>query len=329
MKQFYHLVLASFMLCACGQASHQSNATTDTAVVPTTTRPPADDRAAMKDSLAKNPVLFLKLASKQLEWEVPEEPLHLAGPIYFVGTKGLASYLIVTPQGYILLYTGMPSSGPMIEQSIKKLGFDPSRIRYLLTGHAHIDHVGAFAFMKKIAPNAMVAIMDKEKDLIEHGGKTDFFYGPYPEFWFESVKVDRVLHDGDIVSLGGIAMKAIFTPGHTKGGTTWEMTITDSGRKYNVVFPDGTTINPGYKVAVEPSYPGIEANLRATLQKLAALHPDIWFSSHTEFFNYKEKRQRAAQEGMKAWIDPQGYQTRITNEQLKFEEEISKEKTQH
>jgi len=103
----------------------------------------------MRDSLAKNPSMFVRLANKQLKWEVPAEPAHIAGPIYFVGTTGLSSFLITTSKGHILLYTGMPSSGPMIEQSIKKLGFKPDDIKILLTGHAHVDHVGDHAYIKK------------------------------------------------------------------------------------------------------------------------------------------------------------------------------------
>jgi len=126
-----------------------------------------------RDSLAKNPQLFLKAAVKQLHWTEPEAPSHIVGPIYFVGTKGLGSYLFNTTQGLILLYTGMPGSGPMIGQSIKKLGFNPKDIKYILTGHAHTDHVGGHAYIKKIS-GAKVAIMAEEKELLESGGKTDF-----------------------------------------------------------------------------------------------------------------------------------------------------------
>jgi metallo-beta-lactamase class B len=110
-----------------------------------------------------------------------------------------------------------------------------------------------------------------------------------------------------------------------KGGTTWVTNVADNGKIYNVVFPDGTSINPGYRVAKDPSYPGIENNFRNTLHTLEMLKPDIWLSSHTDFFNFEEKRKRAASEGVNAWVDPEGYRLRIAGEREKFEAEINKE----
>ena len=278
----------------------------------------------IKDSLAKNPSLFIKVAGNQLKWEAPVEPTHIAGPIYFVGTAGLSSFLITTPKGHILLYTGMSTSGPMIEKSINKLGFNPADIKILLTGHAHIDHVGGHAYLKKIS-GAQVVMIDSEKDLIESGGKTDFHYASYPEFLFEPVKVDRILHDGDKVSLGGITMTALHTPGHTKGGTTWIMDIVENGKKYNVVFPDGTSINPGYRISIKPSYPGIEENYAGTLKILGELKPDIWLSSHTDFFDFEEKRKLAETKGVTAYVDPEGYRKRIASEKDHFEAILEEE----
>src|SRR6185436_4261521 len=99
---------------------------------------------------AKDPVLFLNTAEKLLMWNEATEPVKIVGPLYFVGTKGLAAWLITSPQGHILLNTGMPASGPMIADSIRKLGFKPEDIRILLAGHAHVDHVGGHAYLQKI-----------------------------------------------------------------------------------------------------------------------------------------------------------------------------------
>jgi len=146
--------------------------------------------------------------------------------------------------------------------------------------------------------------MDAERELIESGGKSDFHYGSYPEFMFDPVQVDRTLHDGDKVSLGDVTMTALHTGGHTKGSTTWTMTIVDGGKTYNVVFPDGTSINPGYRLVVNPSYPGIEESYRKTLAILERLKPDIWLSCHTDFFSFKEKRSLAANKGADAYLIP-------------------------
>ncbi len=284
-------------------------------------------KASMRDTLAKDPVLFLKVASQQMKWEEPATPGHVAGPIYFVGTMGLASYLILTSQGNILLYTGMPSSGPMIEKSIRALGFKPEDIKILLTGHAHIDHVGAFAYFKKLF-GAQVLIMNDEKELIESGGKTDFHYGQYPQFQFEPVQVDRILHDHDTVTLGDVSLTALLTPGHTQGGTTWVMDIIDSGKPYTVVFPDGMSINPGYRVAVNPSYPGIKENYERTIEILSSLQPDIWLPSHTDFFDFDNKSKRVTPNGKNPFVDPKGYKKYIATASAAFDAEIKTETSQ-
>jgi metallo-beta-lactamase class B len=320
-----------FFLIACNQKKEQKEIKSDSLNVAkenvSVKSNPLQDMTPeeMKDSLAKNPSLFIKVASKHLHWEKEATPSKVVGPIYFVGTSGLSSFLITTSKGHILLYTGMSSSGPMIEKSIKELGFNPKDIKIILTGHAHIDHVGGHAYIKKIS-GAQVAIMDVEKELLESGGKTDFHYANYPEFLFEPVKADRVLHDGEKVTLGEVTMTAMLTPGHTKGGTTWIMDVNDKGKKYKVVCPDGTSINPGYRLVVNPSYSGIESNYAKTLAILENLRPDIWLSSHTDFFDFLEKQKKANELGVKAFVDPEGYKKRIANERINFEGTIKREK---
>jgi metallo-beta-lactamase class B len=281
---------------------------------------PGQDR----ETLAKNPKLFVETAAKLLGWNDPAEPTKIVGPLYFVGTKGLGVWLIRTSEGHILLNTGMPSSGPMIEASIRKLGLKPEDVKLLLTCHAHIDHVGGHAYIKKIS-GAQVAMIDAEKDLLQTGGKIDFHSGAHAELWFEPVTVDRVFRDGDRIKLGDVALTARLTPGHTKGGTTWIMHVVDDGKIYNVVFPDGTSINPGYQVAMDPSYPGIGDDYRRTLHTLELLKPDIWLASHTEMFDFEGKRARAATEGVKAWVDPEGYRLFVAAQREKFEAKVNKE----
>ncbi|MEN9571946.1 MAG: hypothetical protein RL172_3177 [Bacteroidota bacterium] len=284
----------------------------------------AAKKAALRDTLAKDPVLFLKVASKAMKWEAASLPVHVAGPIYFVGTKGLASYLIKSSEGLIVLYTGMPSSGPMIEQSIKKLGFNPKDIKLLITGHAHSDHVGGMQYLQKIS-GAKIALMEEEKDLIESGGKTDFHYGDYPVYYYPPVTVDRSLKDNDVVELGNVKLTALLTPGHTKGGTTWVMNITDQGKKYKVVFPDGISINPGYRVSVNPSYPGIQQNYMRTLDILEGLKPDIWLPSHTDFFDFEAKSKKKVAKGNNAFVDPQGYKKYIAGARTTYNQVIKSE----
>jgi len=158
-----------------------------------------------RETLARNPPLFMQLARRALKWDEPAEPTKIVGPIYSVGTRGLSVFLVKTTEGLIVIDTPMPGSGPMVEAAIRKLGFDPKDIRLLLAGHAHSDHVGAHAYLQKLS-GARVAMINEEKDLLESGGKLDFQYGAYREFDFEPVKVDQVFGDGEVIKLGDVAI---------------------------------------------------------------------------------------------------------------------------
>jgi metallo-beta-lactamase class B len=214
-----------------------------------------------EDGLERVSALGLKAVRVALRWDEPAEPARIVGPIYFVGTKGLGSFLIAGSEGHVVLYSGMPGSGEMIEKSIAKLGFNPKDVKLILTGHAHCDHVGGHAYLKKVT-GAKIAMMREEVELFESGGKLDFQYGTYREFAFEPGKVDTVFRDEDQVKLGDVTLQARLTPGHTKGSTTYVMKVVDHGNTYTVVFPDGTSVNPGYRVARNPSYEGIADDYR-------------------------------------------------------------------
>jgi metallo-beta-lactamase class B len=277
------------------------------------------------DGLESVSVLALKTVRTALKWDEPAEPARIVGPIYFVGTKGLGSFLIKGSEGHVVLYTGMPGSGQMIEKSIAKLGFNPQEVKLILTGHAHCDHVGGHAYLKK-ATGAKIAMMREEVELFESGGKLDFHYGDYKAFAFEPAKMDTVFRDEDEITLGDISIKALLTPGHTKGSTTYVMKVIDDGKTYAVVFPDGTTVNPGYRVARNPSYKGIEDNYRRTFRTLEALKPDAWLAPHNEFYGLDAKLQRAAKDGAKAWVDPVGYRKWVAAQKEKFEASAEKER---
>ena len=259
-------------------------------------------------------------------WVEPAEPVKIAGPIYFVGTRGLGAYLITTPVGHILLDGGMPSSAKDIEGSIRKLGFKPEDIRILLITHAHVDHVGTTAYFKRMS-DAQVAVMARDVDNLRSGGKTDPAHATMPAFYFPPVKADRVLKDGDTVTLANVTLTARLTAGHTAGCTTWITSVVDGGSHYSVVFPGSSHVNPGMQLAVNPSYQGIADDFRKTFAVLASVKPDIWLGAHTESFNFDEKRARAS-EGATAWVDPEGYRTYVAKEQAEFEAQLRNEQTE-
>jgi metallo-beta-lactamase class B len=281
--------------------------------------------APTRDQLAKDNKLFLAGAIKTLKWEEPAEPTRIVGPLYFVGTQGLGSYLFKTSDGLILMGTGMPSSGPMIANSIRKLGFKPEDIKVIVTWHAHADHAGAIDYFKKLS-GAKLAMMAGDVAPMEDGGKSDFHYGwDWKTMGWPPAKVDRVLHDGDTVKLGEVTLTALNTPGHTRGDTTWTTTLVDQGKSYKIVWPDGLSVNPGYRVTTHPSYPGIGDDYRRTGVRLAELKPDIWLVSHTERFGMDEKRARAARVGAAAFVDPEGYRKYIQAQRALFDEEVARE----
>jgi metallo-beta-lactamase class B len=299
-------------LAACALASH----------LLTTTPVPAQDKKDGGENLA---ALLLTTTRTALKWDEPADPARVVGPIYFVGTKGLGSFLITGSEGHVVLYTGMPGSGPMIEKSIVRLGFNPKDVKLILTGHAHCDHAGGHAYLKKIT-GAKIAMMREEVELFESGGKLDFQYGDYKAFAFEPAKVDTVFRDEDEIKLGDISLRALLTPGHTKGSTTYVMKVVDGGKTHAVAFPDGSSVNPGYRVARNPSYKGIEDDFRRTFRTLAALKPDVWLAPHNEFYGLDAKLQRAAKDGAKAWVDPEGYRKWVAGQKERFEAGAARER---
>jgi len=257
-------------------------------------------------------------------WQAPAEPLHVAGPIYFVGTKGLCVWLITTPAGHILLGGGMPQSTSLIVDSIKKLGFKVEDAKILLSNHAHFDHVGTLAELKKLSGGKVMA-MEQDVALLASGGKTDYLFAKEERLQFPPVTVDRALKDGDTVELGGVKLTAHRASGHTPGCAVFTMTVEEGGQKYAVVFPDGTSVNPGTRLVKDPSYPGILEDYRRTFALLESLKPDIFLAYHVDDFGFPAKRERAAKEGAQAFVDPAGYRKFIEGRKVKFEELVEKE----
>src|SRR5256885_2004667 len=174
-------------------------------------------------------------AYAQADWTEPFPPFRIAGNLYYVGSKGLANYLITTPQGHILINSDLEASVPLIRASVEKLGFKFADIKFLLISHAHWDHNAGSAAIKALT-GAKYLVMDADVPVVESGGKTDFQYGRSPGSLYPPTKVDRVLHDGDEGKLGDAVLVAHLTPGHTKGCTTWTMKVTENGKNYDVVI---------------------------------------------------------------------------------------------
>src|ERR1700694_3350323 len=169
------------------------------------------------------------------DWSDPFPPHRMIGNIYYVGSRGLASYLITTPSGHILINSNLKTSVPLIRESVEKLGFRFNDVKILLISHAHFDHDGGSAEVKKLT-GAKYMVMDGDVGVVESGGKSDFQYGNDATLFYPEAKVERVLHDGDEVKIGDTALIAHKTAGHTRGCTTWSLRVREAGKTYDVVI---------------------------------------------------------------------------------------------
>lgn len=260
-------------------------------------------------------------------WTTPIAPFHIAGNLYYVGSKDLASYLIATPQGDILINSNLESSVPQIRRSIEQLGFRFTDIRILLISHAHWDHDSGSAEVKR-ETGARYMVMDGDVPVVESGGKADF---QYPESHYPAVKVDRVLHDGDEVRLGGTVLVAHKTPGHTRGCTTWTLRVTEAGRPLNVVIVGSWNVNPGYRLVDRPgrpaSYPGIAKDFRRTFEILKQLPCDVFLGAHGAYFDMLDKLRRpTSATNVNVWIDPEGYQAKVREKEKAFQAELARQR---
>lgn len=258
------------------------------------------------------------------EWTQPFPPFHIAGSLYYVGSADLAAYLITTPQGNILINSNLATSPEQIKQSVEKLGFHFSDTKILLISHAHFDHCAGSAKVLKMT-GAKYEVMDADVPVVESGGRKDFHYGDRKDLWFPPAHVDRALHDGDTVSLGGTVLTAHKTAGHTKGTTTWTLDENEGGRKLHVVIVGSPNVNPGYKLVGNTLYPQIADDYRHEFQVLNSLPCDIFLGAHGGYFGLKEKYDRWKAGDRNAFIDPEGYKTYIADRQQAFEAEYKKQ----
>ena len=259
------------------------------------------------------------------DWTEPFPPFHIAGNLYYVGSKGLANYLVATPQGNILINSDLEANVPMIEASIEKLGFKFKDTKILLISHAHWDHDAGSARIKEVT-GATYMVMDADVPVVESGGKTDFAYGNSPATLYRPAKVDRVLHDGDEVRLGGAVLVAHLTPGHTKGCTTWTMQVTEGGKTYHVVIVGSPNVNPGYKLVDNTAYPQIAEDYERMWRVLKSLPCDIFLGAHGNYFGLEEKYALVKEGGANPFVDPSGYKKYIAQKEQDFRTELARQK---
>jgi metallo-beta-lactamase class B len=246
---------------------------------------------------------------------------HVIGNLYFVGSKGLGIYLVATPRGHILINAGLEDSVPMIQESVEKVGFRLSDVKILLISHAHFDHDAGAARIKKLT-GAKYMVMDSDVPVVESGGEKDFFYGHTPGMLYPAAKVDRVLHDGDTVTLGDSVLTAHLTPGHTKGCTTWTMKVHEGGESYDVVIVGGPNVNEGYKLVNNAAYPQIASDYKKMFSVLRSLQCDVFLGAHGSYYDMESKYAHMTGSA-NPFIDPKGYQTFVNEREQAFRAELA------
>lgn len=263
-------------------------------------------------------------AAPNPDWTRPFPSFRIVDNLYYVGSADLASYLIATPQGLILINSDLVQSPPLIRRSVEQLGFKFTDIKILLISHAHYDHCGGSAEILRLT-GAKYFVMAGDARVVETGGRADFQYGRDPTMLYPPAHVDRVLHDGDTVTLGGVVLTAHLTAGHTRGTTTWTMDENQDGRTLHVVIVGSPNVNPGYKLVGNRAYPQIAADYRRGFDVLASLPCDIFLGAHGGYFDLKDKYARLQNGDRNAFIDPGGYKAYIAERRQAFEAELARQ----
>ena len=264
------------------------------------------------------------LAQGPANWTAPTEPFRIADNLYYVGTAGLGAYLLTSPAGHVLIDGAMPTSAKMIEANIAKLGFKPTDVKVLLNTHAHFDHAGGLAELKKDTGAKLYASAG-DRQALETGtyvGSEDV-----KAFDFAPVKVDRVLKDGEQVRLGTTVLTAHLTPGHSAGCTTWTFPVKIDGAQRQALLYCSTSVAANRLVSKTrgPQYPGIVQDYEATFAKLKTLKADVFLAPHAEQFGLGAKRARLAAAGPNPFVDPDELQRTVAASEAAFRADLAKQ----
>ena len=266
--------------------------------------------------------LFAQADETSRSWNKPVAPFRIAGNLYYVGAIEITSYLVTTPEGHFLLDGGFVETAPQIEHNIAELGFKLTDVKFLLNSHAHYDHAGGLAELKK-GTGAKFLASEGDAPLLRSGGHGDFRFGD--TLTFAPIAPDQIVHDGEAIRLSNQIVVAHLTPGHTKGCTTWTTKIRDGDKVYDVVFV-GSQSALDYKFVGQESYPGITADFERSFALLNHLPCDIFLASHASFFHFVEKHERLLRGDANAFIDPNGYKAYLRESEQEFRNKLAQQK---
>jgi metallo-beta-lactamase class B len=265
------------------------------------------------------------LAQSDPNWTRPFPPFRIIGNIYWVGSYDLATYLITTPQGHILINTGVGDTARQIKASVEQLGFNLGDTKILTATHGHFDHVAGMADLKRMT-GARLVVSEPDKELLESGGKLDFRFGDTPGARFEPVTVDGTFKDSDTISLGQTVLTAHHHPGHTKGATSFTLNVQEGGKTYRVVIANMGSINPGVTVSGMAKYSGIAEDYARTFKAQKDMQIDVWLASHAAQFKLHEKYKPGDAFNPDRFVDPQGFRTSVEQLEQRYREQLAKER---
>jgi metallo-beta-lactamase class B len=265
-----------------------------------------------------------------LDWSLPFEPRRIIGNIYYVGSNLISSFLITTPAGHILIDTGHIQLLPQVEANIEKLGFQAKDVKILLNTQAHVDHCGGFAqFKRETGATIIASKLDGEQMM--RGDKDDYAdngaYDNGDDIDYEPIKPDRIITDGEQVELGGVILTAHLTPGHTKGCTSWSMRVNEAGKDYDVLILCGLTVSP-YKLTNNDHYPQIVEDARSSIQRLRALHADVFLAGHGFWFDLEGKAARQKDGAANPFVDPAGLGRHLTEMENDLDQALAAQERQ-
>jgi acetyl esterase/lipase len=253
------------------------------------------------------------------DWYEPFPAHKIMGNVYYVGSKDLATYLITTPEGHILINSGFERTVPLIQKSVESLGFKMTDVKILLASHAHSDHVAGHAALQKLT-DAKVYVMRGDDDVIASGGKGQYLYTK--DRW-DACKVDRVLQDRDEVKLGGVTLVARLTPGHTRGCTTWTWRVEDGGKKYDVVVIGSPNVNPGFQLVNNTDYPEMAADFGKTFEVLKSLPCDVFLGAHGGYYGMVDRYELLKKGNPNAFVNPEGYKEYVTQKERAYRKTLA------
>lgn len=247
----------------------------------------------------------------------------IVGNVYYVGSKALATYLITTPDGHILINSGFEETVPLIRGSVESLGFKMRDVKIILESHAHSDHVAGHALLKELT-GAKVFVMRGDEGVIGSGGVGQYLY---TDSRWPPCEVDRVLKDREEVKLGGTTLVARLTPGHTRGCTTWAWRVTEGTKNYNVVVIGSPNVNPGFRLVENKDYPEMAADFAKTFEVLKSLPCDVFLGAHGEYYGMLAKYERLKDAEKNPFVDPDGYRAYVELKEKAFRKTLSEQQS--